>query len=90
VECFPTPLQGFRFEGALPRVALRSTLGYDPAPLRGLTALGSKAVRERNCPSPALPARKPVSFFNGLAMSASYSDWDLFRDGVPGRSNSIQ
>ena len=36
----PPPLQGSRLEGFSPRVPLRSTLGYHPAPLRGLTAPG--------------------------------------------------
>jgi len=39
VECFPAPFQGLRVERFLPRVSLRFTLGYDPAPLPGLTAL---------------------------------------------------
>jgi len=41
----PAPLQGLPWRGLRPRVALRSTLGYDPAPLRGLTALGFEARR---------------------------------------------
>ena len=36
---FLPPFQGSRPGGFLPRVPLRSTLGYDPAPLRGFTAL---------------------------------------------------
>jgi hypothetical protein len=36
------PYQGLHVEGFSPRVSLRFTLGCDPAPLRGLTALGSE------------------------------------------------
>ena len=32
---FPTPHPGLGFVGSLPSVPLRSTLGYDPTPLRG-------------------------------------------------------
>ena len=35
---FLPPLQGSRHQ-RVPRVPLRCTLGYDPAPLRGITAL---------------------------------------------------
>ena len=36
------PVRGLPWMVFAPRVPLRSTLGYDPAPLRVLTALGSK------------------------------------------------
>ena len=56
-ECFPAPLQGFRVEGFLPRVALRSTLGYDPAPLRGLEGRRARRLKpersqRKDCSSP--------------------------------------
>jgi len=48
---FLPPLQGSHLWGGVPRIALRSTLGYDPAPLRGFSGptaqrpYGSKAQR---------------------------------------------
>ncbi len=36
------PVRGLPLMVFAPRVPLRSTLGYDPTPLRGSTALGSK------------------------------------------------
>ena len=38
---FPSPLQGLAGRLTLPRVPLRSTLGYDPAPLRGFGRIAS-------------------------------------------------
>ena len=43
----PAPFQGLPRGVLSPRVALRSTLGYHPAPLRGLTALGIAALGSR-------------------------------------------
>ena len=46
---FLRPLRGFLLERFSPRVPLRGTLGYDPAPLRGsrLSTSSSRALSER-------------------------------------------